>query len=90
MGGAVVVRALELQHDLAGAIAFEPFVGNRGAGDIAAQAFEFLALTGATAHCRVQAQAVHVGAQCWGGGFASTGDGLQAQHFLPARGPKAI
>ena len=53
MGGAVALGALELQHDLAGWIALEPFVGNRRAGDIAAQAFELLALMGATAHRRV-------------------------------------
>ena len=38
VGGAVAPRALELQHDLAGAIALEPLVGNGRAGDIAAQA----------------------------------------------------
>ena len=48
MGGAVAVGALEPQHDLAGAVAFEAFVGNGRAGDAAAQAFEFLALTGAS------------------------------------------
>ena len=37
MRGAVAPGALELQHDLAGWIAFEPFVGNGRAGDIAAQ-----------------------------------------------------
>ena len=42
--------ALELQHHLAGAIALEPFVGNGRAGDLAAQAFERLALMGATAY----------------------------------------
>ena len=48
MGGAVAVGALGPQHDLAGAVAFEAFVGNGRAGDAAAQAFEFLALTGAS------------------------------------------
>src|SRR5215472_11599429 len=28
MGGAIFVRALQLQHDLVGTITFEPFVGN--------------------------------------------------------------
>jgi hypothetical protein len=37
-----------LQHELAGAIALEPFVGNGRAGDIAAQPFEFFALMGAS------------------------------------------
>ncbi len=50
VGGAVAPGALELQDDLAGAIALEPLVGNGRAGDIAAQAFELLALMGATAH----------------------------------------
>jgi len=31
MGGPVLVGAFELQHDIAGAIAFEPFIGNGGA-----------------------------------------------------------
>ena len=53
MGGAVAPGALELQHDLIGWIALEPFVGNRRAGDIAAQAFELLALMGGTTHCRM-------------------------------------
>ena len=52
-GGAVAVRTFELQHDLACWIAVEPFVSNRRAGDIAAEAFERLALMGATAHCGV-------------------------------------
>jgi hypothetical protein len=40
VGGAVAQGALQLQHDLAGAITLEPFVGNGGARDIAAQAHE--------------------------------------------------
>jgi len=62
VGGAVAPGTLELQHDLAGWIALEPFVGNRRAGDIAAQAFELLALMGATAYCRMQAETVRVDA----------------------------
>ena len=53
VGGAVPVGAFELQHDLAGAIALEPLVGDGGAGDVAAQAFELLALMGATTDCRM-------------------------------------
>ena len=56
MGGGVAVGTLELQHDLACLIAFEPFVGNRRAGDSAAQAFELLALMGATTYCRMSSQ----------------------------------
>ena len=54
MRGAVAPEALELQHDLAPAVALEPLVVNRQAGDVAAQAFEFLALMGVTAYCRMQ------------------------------------
>jgi hypothetical protein len=39
-----------LQHNLAGAIAFEPFIGYRWMGDIPAQAFELSALIGGTTH----------------------------------------
>ena len=52
MGGAILVSALQLQHDLAGGVAFEPLVGDRWAGDVAAQVFELLALIGATAHAK--------------------------------------
>jgi len=51
--GPVTVGTLELQHDLARAIALEPFVGDGRAGDIAAQAVELLALMGGTAHPRM-------------------------------------
>src|SRR3954467_6561708 len=57
MGGAVAPGTFELEHDLACAIALEPLVGNGRAGDIAAQAFELLALMGApqrTAACRLK------------------------------------
>ena len=35
MRGAVASRAFELQHDVTGAVALEPFVGDRGPGDVA-------------------------------------------------------
>ena len=37
MSGAVFVRTLQLQHDLAGAIALEPVVGDGRSGDVAAE-----------------------------------------------------
>jgi len=52
MAGPVAVGTLELQHDLARAITLKPLVGNRQAGDVEAQAFEFLALMGGTTHRR--------------------------------------
>ena len=51
MGGAVAAGAFDLQHELAGTGALEPMVGDGGAGDGAAEAFESLALVSATAHC---------------------------------------
>ncbi len=32
-----MVLVLELKHDIAGALAFEPFIGDGGAGDVATQ-----------------------------------------------------
>jgi hypothetical protein len=51
--GAVAPGAFALQRYLAGAIALQSLVGDRGAGDIAAQAHELLALMWATAHRRM-------------------------------------
>jgi hypothetical protein len=52
MGGPIPVAAYEPHHGLAGAIELEPSIGNRGAGDVAAQAFELLALMHATNYRR--------------------------------------
>ena len=71
MGGAVFVRTLQLQHDLAGAITFEPFVGDGRPGDIAAELLEFFTLIGAPAHRRMEAKAVRVDTQLWSGGPGS-------------------
>ena len=79
MGGAVFVRTLELQHDLAGAIALEPFVGDGRPGDVAAELLEFLTLIGAPAHRRVQAKAVRVDTQLWSGRRDCARQALQAQ-----------
>ena len=37
MRGAILVGRLELQNDIAGAIAFKPLVSNGGSGNVAAQ-----------------------------------------------------
>src|SRR3954447_21934171 len=88
MRGAVAPRALELQHELACAIALEPLIGNGRAGDIAAQAFELLALMGVTAYCRMQAETVRVDAARLLRVGRSAGDGLQAQYLLPRVWPQ--
>ena len=77
MGGAVFVCTLELQHDLAGAIALEPFIGDRRPGDIAAQVLQVCTLIGAPAHRRMEAKAVRVGTQVRADGLAQ--QALQAQ-----------
>ena len=82
MRGAVAPEAFELQHDLAFAVALEPFVGDRGAGDVAAQAFEFLVLMGATAHPSMQAETVRFGAQGCRGFLIPAGHRSQTQHLL--------
>lgn len=60
--GALAPRALELQREITRSIALEPLVGDRGAGDAAAQAFELLALMRATAHRGLRAEPVGVSA----------------------------
>ena len=82
MGGAVFVGTLQLQHDLAGAITLEPFVGDGRSGDIAAELLQFQTLIGAPAHRRMEAKAVRVDAQLWGGRPGLARQALQAQYFL--------
>ena len=77
-----------MQHDIAGGSAFEPFVRNGGAGDVAAQVFEFAALMGAEPHRGMQSEAVLVGAAWWCGIRLSAWNGSQGEHFLPRPRPK--
>ena len=82
--------AFELQHDIAGAVELEPFVGDGGACDIAAQLFEFVALIHGAAYLGMEAEPLRVGTALFGRLHLSAGDRLQSQHFLPARGPSAM
>ena len=82
MGGAVFIRTLQLQHNLAGTISFEPFVGGGRPGDIAAELLQFCPLIGAPAHRRMEAKAVRVDTQLRGGRPGCARKALQAQHFL--------
>ena len=79
MGGAVFVRTLQLQHDLAGAVTFEPFVGDGRSGDIAAELLQFFTLIGAPAHRRMEAKAVRIDPQLWGRRPGLARQALQAQ-----------
>ena len=85
MRSAVAPRAFELQHDIP---ALESLVGDRGASDVAAQAFEFLALMRATAHRGVQAEAVRIGAQRRRVFFVPAGYRSQAEHLLSGARPQ--
>jgi hypothetical protein len=51
-----------LQHDIAGAVEFEPFIGDGGAGDITAQLLQFVALIPGAAHLGVQTESLLSGA----------------------------
>ncbi len=84
MGGPVVVGALELQHDIAGTIECQSFVGNGGAGDVAAQVFQLLALMGSAAHLGMEAEALRVGA-AHGVNGGSVGRVCKLSTFWPAR-----
>ena len=87
MRGVVTPGAFELQHDITCAIALEPFVGNRGTRDVAAQPFEFLALMRATAHPGMQAETLRISAQGHRISFVPAGYGSQAQPLLPRAAP---
>ena len=82
MGGAVFVRTLQVQYDLAGAITLEPFVGDGRSGNVAAEVFQFQTLIGAPAHRREEAKAVRVGTQLWGRRPSRARQALQARYRI--------
>jgi hypothetical protein len=88
MRGAVAPGALELEHDVPRAIALESFVGDRGPCDVAAQAFELLALMRAPANPGMQVEAVRIGAQGCRGFVVPAGHCAQAQHLLSGARPQ--
>jgi hypothetical protein len=63
VGGAVAIRCFELEHHLPRAVHTQPFVGDGRARDLAGELFKLTALIGLTAHPRMQAETVGVGAQ---------------------------
>ena len=87
---AILIGTLQLQHHLAHAVATEPFIGNGGAGDIAAQPFQCGALRGVTAHRCVQAKAVRAGAQGWLLRAPRRALVGKLNTLCPARGPSAM
>ena len=63
-------------------------MATRGARDVAAQAFEFLALMRATAHPGMQAEAMRFGAQGCGVFLVPASYRSQAQHLLSSARPQ--
>ncbi len=88
MGGTVAVWALESQHDIAGAVEFEPFIGDGGAGDIAAKLLKFFALIHRAAYLRMEAEPLFTDTAFLGVLHINAGHRLQAQHFLARPGPE--
>jgi hypothetical protein len=68
----------------------QPFARNRGAGDVAAQPFEFVVLVLPAAHPGMQAEAVRIGAQATGDLLVRLSPVRKPSTFCPARGPNAI
>jgi hypothetical protein len=68
-------RGLQLEHHLSRGVGPYPIVGQRRAGDVAAQLFQRLTISCAASHGSVQAETVDVSAQCilW---HFRTGDGF--------------
>ncbi len=65
VGGAILIRAFQLQYNVTGAVGFEPFIGDGRAGDVAAQLLELVALIHGAAHRGVEAEALLVDTQLW-------------------------
>ena len=61
VGSAVSVGAFQLQYDIAGTVEFESFIGDGGAGDVAAQLLELVALIHSAAHRGMEAEPLLVG-----------------------------
>ena len=85
VGGAVPVGAFQLQYNVTGAVEFEPFIGDGGAGDIAAQLLGLTTLIHGAAHRGVEAKALLVGT-VWGRLRLKARDGLQTQNLLARAG----
>ena len=79
-----------MQHDVACAVAFKPFVGNRRTGNVTAQTFELMALMGGTVDVGVQAEAVFGGHSSLVDCTACAETVFRVKTFWPARGPSAI
>ena len=86
VGGAILIRAFQLQYNVTGAVEFEPFIGDGGACNIAAQLLEFVTLIHGAAHRGVEAEPLLVDTVLWRILRLKAGHGLQAQHLLTRTG----
>jgi len=80
---AVTPGGLELQRHLSGGVGLYALVGQRRAGDVAAQLLQRLAILCTAAHSGVQAETVDVGAQRLLEVRIPGHRALQRQHPLP-------
>ncbi len=58
VGGAILVWALGSQHDIAGAVEFEPLIGDGVSGDVAAQLLYCSALIHGAARLGMEAESL--------------------------------
>ena len=93
MRGAIAIGRFELEDDVAGRGMAQAFVAQGGAGDVAAQAFKFLVLLGATLCVGMQAKPLGTDTafllRCLVIGQAQRGV-FPGQHFLSCSGPRAM
>jgi hypothetical protein len=82
VGGTVLIRALESQHDIAGTIEFEPFIGDGGTGDVAVKLLQFFVLIHGAAHLGVEAESLFADTTLFRVLGIEARDRLQAQHLL--------
>ena len=64
VAGAIAPGCLELQYHLPGAVHTQALIGNRRAGDVAAQLLQPLPVIGCNAYTCMLAEAVGIGAEC--------------------------
>ncbi len=82
MRGPIFIRGFQLQHDIAGAVECEPFIGDGRAGDVATQLLELITLIHGAAHRGVEAEPLLVGTALPSRGRLKVGDRSQGDHFL--------
>ncbi len=86
VGGAVPVGAFQLQHDIAGAVEFEPFIGDGRTCDVAAQLFELVTLIHSAAHRGVEAEPLWIDSLLLSILRIKAGNRLHGQHLLTRAG----